>query len=220
VKDIIIAGDMNLTTSTEEIWGEKARPDPLSIFFKQLFTKNNLVDLAPVEVLPTWRNGRSGTDGIEKHLDRFLVVDGLITSHCRIHAWVDLPYLLDHAPICLQLGEAGDGASYPFKFNPAWLREESFVQLVYSVWTDTSLPILGDLQGSLERKLNCLKEHTKIWLKEKKTKEKAELCSLEKELEELLWMKAQDTRYEDFDHNLRCLEQARNNYLLEEEERW
>jgi len=220
VKDLIIAEDLNLTTSSEEIWGENTRAYPLSNFFKHLFSKNNLVDLAPVEVMPTWRNERLGSYGIEKHLDRFLVADEPITSHCRIRAWVDLPYLSDHAPICLQLGKAGAGASYPFKFNPAWLREDSFEQLVYSVWTDTSLPIQGDLQGNLERKLNGLKDYSKIRLKDKKTKEKAELSILEKDLLDLLRMKAHNARIDDYDNKMRCLEKARNKFLLEEEERW
>ena len=53
VKDLIIVGDLNLMTSSKDIWGEKEKADPLSNFFKQLFSKNTLVDLEPVEVLPT-----------------------------------------------------------------------------------------------------------------------------------------------------------------------
>jgi hypothetical protein len=65
------------------------------------------------------------------------------------------------------------------------------------VWSDTSLPIQGDAQGNLERKLTRLKANSIIWLKEKKTKEKAELSRLECELEELHRLKAQDARPDD-----------------------
>jgi hypothetical protein len=84
VKSLIIAGDLNLTTSSKEIWGERAKIDPLSKFYKHLFSKNTLVDLKPAELLPTWRNGRAGSTGIAKRLDRFLVAEGLITPTCRI----------------------------------------------------------------------------------------------------------------------------------------
>ena len=69
IKDLIIAGDLNLTLISMEIWGDKAKTDPLSTFFTSLFTKNALVDLEPTELLPTWHNGRAGSSGIEKCLD-------------------------------------------------------------------------------------------------------------------------------------------------------
>jgi hypothetical protein len=62
--DLILAGDLNLTTSPKEFWGENALVDSLAGFFKGLFTKNNLVDAASMEVLPTWRNGRKGPENI------------------------------------------------------------------------------------------------------------------------------------------------------------
>jgi hypothetical protein len=83
VKSLILAGDLNLTTSSREIWGERARTDPLSDFYKHLFSKNSLVDLKPAELLPTWRNGRAGAAGIAKRLDRFLVADNLLSPTCR-----------------------------------------------------------------------------------------------------------------------------------------
>jgi hypothetical protein len=73
VKSLIIARDLNLTTSSREIWGERAKIDPLSKFYKHLFSKNTLVDLKLVELLPTWRNGRVGSTDISKRLDRFMV---------------------------------------------------------------------------------------------------------------------------------------------------
>jgi hypothetical protein len=71
-ENLILAGDLNLTTSNFEFWGDSALPDPLSSFFQQLFFKNALIDLKPPELLPTWRNGRQGSAHISKRLDRFL----------------------------------------------------------------------------------------------------------------------------------------------------
>ena len=59
-----MAGDMNFTTSPEEVWGHSTQNDSLAGFFKTLFLKNSLVDLAPMESVPTWKNGRSGHDNI------------------------------------------------------------------------------------------------------------------------------------------------------------
>jgi hypothetical protein len=50
-----------------------ALPDPLAGFFRNLFGKNSLVDVQPAELVPTWRNGRIGTHGIQKRLDRVYV---------------------------------------------------------------------------------------------------------------------------------------------------
>jgi hypothetical protein len=66
----IIAGDINFTTSYDEVWGVGALTDPLAGFFRDLFVKNHLVDVHPADLVPTWRNGRSGVHRIQKWLDR------------------------------------------------------------------------------------------------------------------------------------------------------
>jgi hypothetical protein len=171
IKDLIIAGDLNLTLSSKEIWGDKAKTDPLATFFTSLFTKNALVDLEPAELLPTWRNGRAGSSGIEKRLNAFLISEDLLNPSHLARAWIDLPYLSDHTPICLQLGKGNLGSSYPFKFNSAWLLEPAFDQIVRSVWSDSSHSLPGDAQGNLVRKLKCLKANTISWLKRKKAQD-------------------------------------------------
>jgi hypothetical protein len=65
-KDLIMVGDLNFTTSPDEVWGTSALFDPLAGYFKTLFQKNCLVDFVPVEKVPTWRNGRAGDDSIAK----------------------------------------------------------------------------------------------------------------------------------------------------------
>jgi hypothetical protein len=137
-----------------------------------------------------------------------------------VRAWVNLPFLSDHAPICLQIGDGCFGAGQPFKFNPQWLRETSFNSLVRLAWTDTTLTVLGDAQGNLIRKLSRLKSLTIHWLKDKKETEQAELNRIEQELEDLLKHKIQDHRRADLDYRIHCLEEAQNKFLREDEERW
>jgi endonuclease/exonuclease/phosphatase family metal-dependent hydrolase len=117
--DLIMAGDMNFTTNSEEVWGVSALADPLVVFFKEIFLKNNLVDVAPAVVVPTWRNGRVGDEGIAKRLDRIYMVEDLITSSLRYRAWVEYPFISDHAPVLLQLGDGLSSVAHPFKLNHA-----------------------------------------------------------------------------------------------------
>jgi hypothetical protein len=73
--DLIIVGDMNFMTNSEEFWGATALVDPLAAFLKVFFFFffNQLVDISPTEVVPTWRNGRTGVDEIVKRLDMIYV---------------------------------------------------------------------------------------------------------------------------------------------------
>jgi endonuclease/exonuclease/phosphatase family metal-dependent hydrolase len=99
--NLIIVGDLNLTTSPLEIWGEKAIRDPLMSYFNHIFFKNSLIDLKPAEILPTWRNGRQGAASISKRLDRFLISEEVLSHSRSYRVWVNLPYISDHAAICL-----------------------------------------------------------------------------------------------------------------------
>jgi hypothetical protein len=65
-KDLILVGDLNFTTFPEKVWGHSTLFDPLAGFYKTLFQKNCLVDFAQVELVPTWRNGRTGDESIAK----------------------------------------------------------------------------------------------------------------------------------------------------------
>jgi hypothetical protein len=55
------------------VWGAHAREDPLHPYFSQLIQDEGLVDVEPLKLLPTWRNGRGGHDYIAKRLDRFFL---------------------------------------------------------------------------------------------------------------------------------------------------
>ena len=55
--NLVLGGDLNLILKTSEIWGQKASPNPLSSHFQLLFDSVGLVDIAPPNAGPTWRNG-------------------------------------------------------------------------------------------------------------------------------------------------------------------
>jgi hypothetical protein len=128
-KNLIIAGDLNLTVSTGEVWGGSAQAGPLAGFFKAFFQNNKLIDIQPEKVVPTWRNGRTGVDSIAKRLDRFLISEELLTSVGLYRSWVEYPYVSDHAPVILQLEITPLFKAYPFKLNSQWLLEKILMLL-------------------------------------------------------------------------------------------
>jgi hypothetical protein len=86
--------------------------------------------------MPTWRNGRSGTQFLAKRLDRSFLSEDLIESVGIYRAWVEYPFISDHAPILLQLDLPPVYKAYPFKFNPQWSQELDFSLLLQKLWKD------------------------------------------------------------------------------------
>ena len=52
-ENLIIGGDLNFTLGAHEIWGPKARTDPLALFFSNLLQNMNLIDLDPQKLKPS-----------------------------------------------------------------------------------------------------------------------------------------------------------------------
>lgn len=68
----LIAGeDLNIVTSSIEVWGVNSRTNALAHFFKSLFEEAGLVDVEPIPLRPTWKNRISGEVGIAKQLNCF-----------------------------------------------------------------------------------------------------------------------------------------------------
>ena len=51
--NLLLDGDLNFTLSSIEVWGQKARLDPLASYFSQLISGNKLVDLSMDPSAPT-----------------------------------------------------------------------------------------------------------------------------------------------------------------------
>lgn len=79
-----MGGDLNFTMDEAEIWGENARVDELSEYFRQALARVRVSDIPSPKLLPTWRNHRTGGSYIAKRLDRFLVADHLNESMDKI----------------------------------------------------------------------------------------------------------------------------------------
>ena len=153
--NLILASDMKFTLSDAEIWGVKSRMDHMIHYFTNLLDSSNLVDLAPLHLGPTWRNGRPGSEGISKRIDRFLAPVHLIPLLNDFKSWIHPFEISDHYPICLEWHNNPRCHLYPFKFNRAWLTEKDFSEIVFSSW-NTQLLGSMDPMSSLTCKLKRL----------------------------------------------------------------
>ena len=70
-KSLILAQDLNLTVSPEEVWGGVNSLDLLSDSLLSLFDSTNLNEIVPSILIPTWSNGRCGAIGVAKRLGMF-----------------------------------------------------------------------------------------------------------------------------------------------------
>ena len=114
---MILGGDLNLTLNASESWGTKAVLDPLASHFRLLFESVDLVNVAPPDASPTWRNGRVGDEGISKPLDQFLISSSLIpvlNFHC---VWAIPANISDHFSIRFEWNKKAGSFNFPFKFN-------------------------------------------------------------------------------------------------------
>lgn len=110
---VILGGYFNFTMSNREIWGPRARPDPMASLFKHILDSNHLVDVEPLQFLPTCTNGSVGDMFIAKRLDRFWASKSLLTKSRKYKSWIES----DHSPIVLQVDFEREQWNCSFKFN-------------------------------------------------------------------------------------------------------
>jgi len=134
--NLIVGGDLNLFFEADESWGGAHLPEPSGSRYKEIFATNNLMDIRPTVLSPTWRNGRTGPNAITRRLDRFFVAADLLASTGQSSSWVEFPFFSDHAPVLLQLRLTELPKSSPFKFNHSWLSMVDYIELVKVTWTD------------------------------------------------------------------------------------
>lgn len=145
-----------------------------------------MIDLAPVCSGPTWRNGHSSVDVINKRLDRFLALNSLLPHLRRFTAWSHPSKISNHYPICVEWDTDSSSHLYPFKFNGAWLTDEGFSNMVCSNWISDSPSSIEDYMVSLVYKLKRLKGVVKSWEKNQKMIRSDLLATIDYEIHSLL----------------------------------
>jgi hypothetical protein len=174
---LILAGDLNFTTSFDEVWGVGALMDPLAGFFKELFAKNHLVDIQPAELCQLGAMAEAGVRGYKSVWIEFLFQHLFLGDTVRYRSWVELPFISDHAPVIFQMDYGLKRIAYPYKFNPAHVRDESFRDIVKSVWCANQGIREEGAQCRLVSKLIKLKSWVKKWIIEKKQRKKITMKS-------------------------------------------
>jgi hypothetical protein len=218
--NLILAGDLNITLSSDEVWGGSNSPGSLADYYKLLLQSKNLVDLRPDKVVPTWRNGRLGAHAIAKRLDRCIISEGLLSSSGLYRSWVEYPFISDHAPIILQLEILPKYRAYPFKLNPLWLIDEDYKDLVFQVWKDPKFNTELGSQRRLVWKLKELKRKTKVWVKQRDRILQQRMEFLESQIRDTFLSFVDDYSQSDKELLLGNLEMERNKLLRDNEEKW
>jgi len=80
-----------------------AREDPLHPFFSQLTQFEGVVDVEPIKLIPTWRNGRGGQNYIAKRLDHFLISEDIMQACLRYKSKLCNIKIFDHMAVILYL---------------------------------------------------------------------------------------------------------------------
>lgn len=166
------------TTSSAEVWGSNRR-DPLADIFKDLMRSNEVCDVCPVPLSPTWRNCRVEGQGVAKRLDCFMLNEDLAYKVDKYRVWHVSSIISDHVPIFLQLGLEGIFRNYPYKFNHHRLELPDFQALVRNVWRSVDIVDGASLMDSFLEKLRLLKGLVRAWEKNHKMKRVESLVLLE-----------------------------------------
>jgi hypothetical protein len=89
------------------------------------------VDVEPLKLLPTWRNGRGGQDYIAKRLDRFLIFEDLVISGFRYRSVVCNLNIYDHMPVILHLEKDNREVSNPSNLILFGWKNQNLLTLSY-----------------------------------------------------------------------------------------
>ena len=130
-----------------------------------------------MKIIPTWRNGRAGPEGVRKRPDRFLASFHLIPLLGSCHSWTQPSEISDHYPVRLERNLCLKCHLYPFKFNRAWLLEAYFDALITTSWI-ALVPIV-DPMFDISYKFQRLKNTVKTWEKQKTTLRVKEISKID-----------------------------------------
>jgi hypothetical protein len=71
-KNLILGADLNFSFGEVEVWGPNAHPDNQTDLFTHLLNDQGVIDIAPLNLLPLWRNQWLGDARVAKRIDCFL----------------------------------------------------------------------------------------------------------------------------------------------------
>lgn len=160
--NFVIAGDLNLTLSSEEKRGGNIVRDPAREWVEDIISNWDLEDIKPIRGKYNWTNKRLGLGHIAARLDRFLVQQSLHVQGFDLTSAILSFSTSYHKPIALSLIKDQNLGPIPFRFNPAWIPMEGFQDIVATAWKTN---IRGSAFYVWEEKLRIMKKALKDWAK-------------------------------------------------------
>lgn len=160
--NFVIAGDLNLTLSSEEKRGGNIVRDPAREWVEDIIFDWDLEDIKPIRGKFTWTNKRLGPCHIAARLDRFLVRQSLHVQGFDLTSTILSFNASDHKSIALLLIKDQNLGPIPFRFNPAWIPMEGFLDIAAAAWKTN---VRGFAFYVWEEKLRIVKKALKDWVK-------------------------------------------------------
>jgi hypothetical protein len=179
---LIFYGDFNTFLQAKEKRQGTIVRDPSREYMEDLISVFDLADVKPKKCKYTWSNKRMGKDHIAARLDIFLVnnifLEDNVSYHSNILSWGGS----DHKPISLFIEPMEDYGPIPFRFNPLWAQDPSFLELVSHSWCHR---VHGSPIYIWENKVKKLKYALKYWAKSVYNSPSSIIPKLLKEMESI-----------------------------------
>ncbi|KAH9298238.1 hypothetical protein KI387_029920, partial [Taxus chinensis] len=184
------------------------------------FPDNGLLDIAPIKNKPTWVNNRTGSASVSKRLDRLLLHNHLMMDMDHIRNWIAGTQCSYHFPIVLDIEDDGVKQGAPFKFNPAWILDQDFNNLVKENWRPFDPSTSNYVCQQFHDSLRNLKQLASKWASSKYKKCSQLLKQTEGKLTALISAQEGCLFSEEVLYEIKELETHKNKLLLEEEMEW
>ncbi|GJR25123.1 RNA-directed DNA polymerase, eukaryota [Tanacetum coccineum] len=160
--EVVIMGDFNEVRTQSERFGSIFNVQSANAFNSFILT-TGLEEVHLGGCSFTWCH--KSANKMSK-LDRFLISEGLMSSCPNISATTLDRYLSDHRPILLRESHV-DYGPIPFCFFHYWFEMEGFDRFVEKTWSEIQVSDSDDMLKFM-KKLKCLKEKIRAWIKNKK----------------------------------------------------
>ena len=156
----VCLGDFNYVISDEEKVGSRGGESSAPNFLKELFSEFGAIDLGFSGSKFTWARGKWGCAAIKRRLDR-----GVSSISWRLaFPKTSVSHLgaikSNHAPILLDTNPEEAFAHRPFRFEAAWIRDDSCVEVVEKAWNTS---VRGSELVKLCKKQATTKDALRIW---------------------------------------------------------
>ena len=114
-----------------------------------------------------------------------MLSENFLSGSLIFRTWVEVGGLSDHLPVLLQIQNIETKPTAPFKFNPAWLLEEYYPNLIGDTWRLLEENPNINFMKQLSENLKKVKKVTKPWDTVYTTDKQKQLMVVEKSLKDI-----------------------------------